>query len=492
MSDWRFHLMTLPDGVWVDRDLQLQDARIIEAISAPADISGRLPLGYRMVNTPAGKRALVEWGAAIVAEQEGRDPIFAIVDDLTTEGDWLNVGAGGFTSYSTGMPWTDKPLSSTKIDPLDVVRKIWASLQAHSSGDLGVNVDAVKSNTFLGKPEGQELTTAKARLVVLKDELDYTEVQAKEDAILVQQHSDAALVAAGLPKGGLLVRSVSAPTGDKRSKRNLWFKGSAAVGITEASKWNGKKWILLTDPQFDVAVQHFFNWEDQKLVLKASKQVLSEAKRRHSDQKSVVSSLSDQEAEPYTLSWWDTHDLGSVISDLAAQTPFDYREHSAWDGDDNLVHRMRIGYPEFGVRREHLRLEIGVNVTAPPPLAESEYASEVIVLGAGEGRTMVRSTSTANPGRLRRVAVVERKEITNSARAQQVARAEVASRTAEWSFESLNLIDHPMCPYGSFEVGDYLYLTGDAGWMDIAQWVRVQEIEIDCVTGALGLKVSSN
>lgn len=492
MSDWRFHLLTLPDGEWVDRDLQLQNARIIEALSAPADISGRLPLGYRMVHAPSGKRALVEWGAAIVAEQEGREPIFAIVDDLTTEGDWLNVGAGGFTSYPTGMPWTDKQLSSTKIDPIEVVRKIWASLQAHPTGDLGVTVDAVKSKTFLGKPEGQQLTAAKVRLAYLKDQLDYTEDQAKEDAILVQQHSDAALVAGGLPKGGLLVRSVSAPTGDKRSKRNLWFKGSAAAGITEASKWNGKKWILLTDSQFNVAVQHFFNWEDQKLVLKASKQILSETKKEHSDQKSVVSGLSEQEAAPYTLSWWDTHDLGSVISDLAAQTPFDYREHTAWDGDDKLVHRLRIGYPEFGVRREHLRLEIGVNVTIPPPLTESDYASEVVVLGAGEGRSMVRSTAASNPGRLRRVVVVERKEISNSARAQAVARTEVSARNAEWTFDSLSLVDHLMCPYGSFEVGDYLYLTGDAGWVNIAQWVRVQEIEIDCVTGALGLKVSSN
>lgn len=480
--------MTLPDGQWVDRDLPLQGARVIESLSSPADISGRLPLGYRMINAPSGKRALVEWGAAIVAEQEGRDPIFAIVDDLSTDGDWLLIGAGGFTSYPTGMPWVDAQLSSTKIDPLDVVRRIWVALQSKASGDLGVQVDAVKSNTYLGKPEGSQLTMAKTRLSVLKDELDYTETQAKEDAILVQQHSDAALLAAGLPKGGLLIRAVSAPAGEKRSKRNLWFKGNAS-GISEASKWDGKKWVLLTNSQFDAAVEKFFQWDDQKLVLKASKDVLAEAKKKHGDQKSIVSGLSDQEAAPYTLSWWDTYDLGQVIGDLAAQTPFDYREHSEWAGDDALVHRLRIGYPEMGVRHEHLRLEIGVNVTAPPPLAESEYASEIIVLGAGEGRTMVRGSSSSNPGRLRRVGVVERKDLSTSARAETVARAEVSARNAEWSFDSLDLVDHPMCPYGSFEVGDYLYLTGDAGWMDIAQWVRVLEIEIDCTTGAVGLKV---
>lgn len=491
MSDWRFHLLTLPGKVWVDRDLPLQEARVITPLSGPAAISGKLPLGYRGIQTPDGQRALVEWGAAIIAEQEGRKPVFGIVDDLGTEGDWLAVGAGGFTSYPAGMPWTGPQFSSTKVDPLDVVRLIWERLQSYESGDLGVVVDPTKSGTYLGKPEGKELTAAKLFLAHMQEQLDYTKQQAEGDAQLVEQYATKSLAAAGLPKGGLLIRQTSAPSGDKRSKRNLWFKGNTD-GLTGGFTWNGKKWVELSTAKFNAASDWFFEWLEQKEVLKDSKEMHSKTKAEFNAAKSKVSDLSDQEADPYQISWWETHDLGSVISDLARETPFEFREETTWDGDDGLSHRLVIGVPEFGVRREELRLEIGVNVTAPPPLTESDYASHVLVLGAGEGRTMLNSLASKERGRLRRTAVVERKDLTKLGRVQAAARHEVAARDAEWSFDSLTLADHPMCPYGSFNVGDYLYLTGDAGWAQLNQWIRVTEIGVDCVTGGLELKVVSS
>ncbi|KLI88552.1 hypothetical protein AA310_12200 [Arthrobacter sp. YC-RL1] len=87
--------------------------------------------------------------------------------------------------------------------------------------------------------------------------------------------------------------------------------------------------------------------------------------------------------------------------------------------------------------------------------------------------------------------MVERKDLTRKDRVDATARTEVNARDAEWSFESLSLVDHPMCPYGSFDVGDYLYLTGDAGWTQLDQLVRVTEIAVDCVTGNMDLKVVS-
>lgn len=491
MSNWRFHLMTLPDRVWVDRDLPLQDAKVITPLSGPASISGQLPLGYRGIETPDRKRALVEWGSAIVAEQEGRDPVFGIVDELSTDGDWLNVGAGGFTSYPQGMPWTGPQLSSTKIDPLDVVRAIWERLQSYEGGNLGVVVGDGRSLKYLGKAEGKELTAAKRFQAYMQEQLDYTKEQAEGDAQLVEQYATKALAAAGLPKGGLLIRQHSAPSGDKRSKRNLWFKGNAD-GLLGGYTWNGKKWVELSTAKFNAASDWFFEWLDQKEILKDSKAMYSKTKTEFNDAKSKVSDLSDQKAEPYQLNWWETHDLGSVISDLARETPFEFREETKWVGDDALSHRIVLGVPEFGVRREDLRLEIGVNVTAPPPLVESDYASHVLVLGAGEGRSMLNTLASKDRGRLRRTVVVERKDLTRKDRVNATARTEVDARDAEWSFESLSLVDHPMCPYGSFDVGDYLYLTGDAGWTQLDQLVRVTEIAVDCVTGNMDLKVVSS
>lgn len=489
MSDWRFHLITLPDLQWVDRDLQLQEPNLVETLNGPLAISGKLPLGYRMINTPDGKRALVEWGSAIVAEQEGRDPLFGIVDELTTDGDWLNVSAGGFSSYPEGMPWVDGEYSSTGVDPLDVVRLIWAKLQDKPSGDLGVVVDDVHTTTLLGKPEGSRLTTAKARMKSVGEELAYAKEQSDADAKLLQQYADATLAAVGLSPGGLIIRQTSAPSGDKRSKRNIWLKGDA-VGITEVYIWNGKAWVEVTTTQFNNATDRYFEWTDQKIVLTASKNRYTETKKLYDDAKSAVSDLSEEEAEPYVINWWSNHNLGEIISGLATDTPFDYREETVWTGDDTMSHRLRIGYPNLGVKREQLRLEIGVNVTAPPPLVESEYASEVYVLGAGEGRTMVRASASGNPGRLRRAVISSEKSVATKTLAERSARQIVTSMNPEWTFEELGLVDHPMCPYGSFDVGDWLYLTGDAGWVNLEQWVRVVEIATDCKTGQISLRVS--
>lgn len=489
MADWRFHLITLPDMQWVDRDLQLQEPNLVESINAPLAITGKLPLGYRMINTPNGKRALVEWGSAIVAEQEGRDPLFGIVDELTTDGDWLIVSAGGFSGYPEGMPWVDGEFSSTGVDPLDVVRLIWSKLQSKPNGDLGVVVDNVKTTTLLGKPEGSRLTLAKARMKSASTEMGYAKEQSEVDAALLQQMADATLAAVGLSPGGLIIRQVSAPSGDKRSKRNVWLKGDAD-GITEVYTWNGKAWVEVSTSRFNNATDRYFEWVDQKIVLAASKNRYTESKKLYDDAKSAVSDLSEEEAEPYVINWWSNHNLGEIISGLATDTPFDYREETVWTGDDTMSHRLRIGYPNLGVKRENLRLEIGVNVTAPPPLAESEYASEVYVLGAGEGRTMVRASASGNSGRLRRAVVSSEKSVPSKALAQRSARQILSSMDSEWSFEELSLVDHDMCPYGSFDVGDWLYLTGDAGWVNLEQWVRVLEIATDCKTGQISLRVS--
>lgn len=350
MADWRFQLLTLPGRVWVDRDLPLQGAQVITALSGAASISGRLPLGYRGVETPDGKRALVEWGAGIVAEQEGRDPVFGIVDELSTDGDWLTVNAGGFTSYPTGMPWTGDQFSSVSVDPLDVVRLIWDRLQSYDGGNLGVVVDATKSEVRLGKPEDAKLTEAKQALDKAKTRLGDAQYYAEEDAQVIQYTTDQTLKAAGLSSGGLVIRSTGEPKGDKRSKRNLWLKGNAD-GLTAGYTWNGKRWVELSAAKFNAASNHYLSIDAQKAALAKSKEVLKQRKTEHSDAKSKVSDLRDGEAEPYTLSWWENHDLGSVITDLAKETPFEYREHTAWDGEDALKHRLVLGCPEFGARR---------------------------------------------------------------------------------------------------------------------------------------------
>jgi hypothetical protein len=478
---WRFHLQSLPDRTWIDRDVPLQGGQVIQAVNGPGAISGYLSLNYPNLS------AIKEWGALLVAEQDGANPVAAIIDTATSEPSTgrLKVEAGGFSMYPTGMPWTDADYAGIQVDPCDLFRMVWASLQAKPNGDLGVVVDPDTSTVRLGIPEDPKLTAAKAGLAAA--------VTAEASAKSAYNASAAAknatrvnlLAAAGLGGTGLVIWQDSAPSGSRRSTKNLWIDKNDA---NKAYVWTGKKWALQTvstQATINTLLANYNNatTAPAQTAWTAKKAELAAAKKKKSD-------INGGDAQPFTLTWWENHDLGSVLADLAKNTPFDYRESSAWNGED-ITHRLELGVPALGVRRPDLRFEVGVNATVAPPLLERDYASEVMVLGSGTGRAMVRATATGNPGRLRRAVVVQRKDIGKTDKAATAARAEVDARSAAWVFNTLDVSDHPNAPYGSYRPGDVVYVTGDTGWRVLDDWVRVTEIISDCVTGAINLKVEA-
>lgn len=188
------------------------------------------------------------------------------------------------------------------------------------------------------------------------------------------------------------------------------------------------------------------------------------------------------ESGPYKLEWWQTHDLLSNFDGLSTyQNAFEYRELVEWDGDDVRKHiRMER---KIGSRKHDLRFAIGENIQVVPSVEFSgeEYANGIIVLGAGEGRTMVQGRQTRmNHGRLRRVAVVQDKSIRSIALAVQAARRELGLRQGEFALTDLVVRDHPHAPIGSWDVGDEILLEGDLGWVDNLEgvWVRVVGLTI--------------
>ncbi|OMH30660.1 hypothetical protein [Tersicoccus sp. Bi-70] len=356
-APWRFHLQEMPSGRWLDRDLPLMGGTVTTAVNAPASISGALSLGYPALTS------VREWGCAVIAEQEGRPPVFGIVDHVSLDGGQVRVEAGGFTMYPTGIPWLAADYAGIGVDPLDVVRMVWDEVQSYPGGDLGVTVDSLRSPVRVGTPE-----------------------------------------------------------------RNVNFTTSAGEDVS-----------------FD--------------------------------------------AGPFRLAWWQTDDVGKTITDLAASTPFGYAERSAWDGED-IVHRLELGYPGIGARRDGLLFEIGVNVTVVPAVSASEYASEVLLYGSGEGRTKIRSDRlTASTGRLRRVHVATEKAFTSRKAATDAARPILAQVSGAATIDSLTVVDHPMAPAGSFGPGDQIRVQGDPGWGDLDLWMRITELTVNCDAGSIELKV---
>jgi hypothetical protein len=185
-------------------------------------------------------------------------------------------------------------------------------------------------------------------------------------------------------------------------------------------------------------------------------------------------------AEPLSLDWWSTHDLGKVIDDLAEQAPFDYLEHTAWRGEQ-LAHRIRLGYPGIGQRRTGPtapRFALGENVTVTPETSadDDDYASDVLSLGAGEGRSMKRGPVVRRAGRgLRRVTVLIDKTANTEQQLGSLARQRLGLLDGQPRLHTLTVRDHPHARIGTFDVGDEIFVSGESGWTKLDRWVRIVE-----------------
>lgn len=188
------------------------------------------------------------------------------------------------------------------------------------------------------------------------------------------------------------------------------------------------------------------------------------------------------EAGPFKLAWFVDQDLGAKIDTLAKDTPFDYYEEHTWDDrQTSILHRLRLFYPRTGNRRTDLRFVIGENVSVIPDVVfdGDGYASDVMLLGAGEGRDMVRGEAGRPTDRLRRVAVVADKGLRTKVAADEAARRELEFRLGLGEISEVVVRNHVHAPLGSLNIGDEIRLEGDAGWLQVDRWLRVVAESVD-------------
>lgn len=185
------------------------------------------------------------------------------------------------------------------------------------------------------------------------------------------------------------------------------------------------------------------------------------------------------EEGPYKLRWWQDFDLQSNFDGLAQDTPFDYHERHVWDGDE-VKHYLDFGVPRIGARRHDLRFVYGENVFDTPNLDEDGYlyASESLVLGAGEGSSMRNATARRDTDGLRRVAVHSDTSLRSQSRVNSVARQVLAARKNITELSDIIVRNHPHAPIGAISIGDEIYLEGEVGWTRMEGWVRVLAINI--------------
>lgn len=180
-------------------------------------------------------------------------------------------------------------------------------------------------------------------------------------------------------------------------------------------------------------------------------------------------------AQPFVLAQYETADLGATMTTLLGEGALEYIERHRWDGS-TIQHALVLASPRVGRRRADVRLVIGENVQVVPSVADSEYASEVLILGAGEGSKKIMARAiNAKPGRLRRVFVGNYSTVTRAAQADTLAAQllRLLAGTAD-DLEQIVVVDSPAAPVASLTPGDEVLLSGPAGFAgNVSVWLRI-------------------
>lgn len=471
-------------GDFIDLNLPLTDVELEEVLSGHNGLTAKVSPEVMRLKGPDGRPVLEEWGCAIWAEDpDGEIRGGGILNHSTFEGPSWSLECIDLSGALIDLPYTESRFW-INVDPIDIFREIWRYAQAQPGGNLGVSIDDTRSPKLLGGD------------LVQRVDFD-TEYDPSAD-----------------PTSGDPVPVPVAP--NRYATNKLWRE--AGVKAMKAVGWNPdvvdevlRKW-LNKDALIEAGNWPKGGMTDRETLIKnktLDKVGLPPSPPSGTVRAAIPSTVGEPgtaeapattpgEAQPtyeydaYKLAWYKDHNLDDTIAQLAAETPFDWLMTHSWNGED-LRHHIRVGYPRLGRRRTDLRFVIGENISTLPSVERdgTEYANEVLVLGAGEGSAQVVGRAfRRDDNKVRKVAVVSVPWIQHDFTANEYARLELQKRTQVDDITEIVLRDHQHAPMGSVDLGDEILIEGETGWTDLEVWCRVIGRRISPTSGdAMALTV---
>lgn len=189
----------------------------------------------------------------------------------------------------------------------------------------------------------------------------------------------------------------------------------------------------------------------------------------------------------------DFTDSMDQITSLSRDIPFDMVEESTWNADrTELTNKIHLSYPFGGVRQENLAFRYGENVKTCEPAEEMdiEPVSDIIIRSWIPGKVYSSTLQNIDPTRFRKTAMEESVHIDSTERAAAWARRKLSRRDIPKSFSKITINpNHPHAPYGSFDVGDTIYVEApDYPWLGtIQEWHRITSISYSETQGLMEL-----
>lgn len=196
-------------------------------------------------------------------------------------------------------------------------------------------------------------------------------------------------------------------------------------------------------------------------ILKASEEAAKKPYDAAAEKARLAEEKERADGGAYRVLAADTPDCWRALQDLCDVSGMGFATRTVrTSGRPQL--ELQIVYPGGGAYRSGLVFQQGVNIVSElHPATTGEYASEVIVKGAGEGDKAIQQQVSKADWRMRRNVVIDDKRITTVAKAGAVGRDELESRTSDLQIDEITVVDHALAPFWSWQVGDVILVQGE-------------------------------
>lgn len=458
MTSWRYLVQRPLSKQWLHTDLPLSRDALRWDLSAAGALRGSLAPEVGGMLAEDDRPLLDEWGTFIYAEADGIIRWGGLVISSKFIGSSWYVEAAGFTTYPFGIPYTAPEYLRGPIDPAQIIRDIWAHVQSHPDGDLGVSV--------IGSTTARRGTTSTAALRAAQATWEAAKTVYDAENAKLKTLRDAESAARKVYSTRVADRTAKSKALAAAKKT-----GNAGQIATAQSAYNAA--VAAATAQKTVVDQANARTEAQATIVEGKKAVLDKA----ADARDKARDQEQEDGGAYLLQWWETPDCGLEIDTLAQETPLDFIESHQWNEDrTDITHTVNVHYPRAGRKRTDLSFTLGENVTAigDPQRDGDRFANEIIGLGAGEGAGSLRRTTAVRDGRLRRPHVYLAKTVAKKDRLDALIRDERIRRQQPLTIPTITVKDHPHAPIASWQLGDDILVQATLPWLgDVSIWHRV-------------------
>lgn len=439
---------------WLDLELPLDTDGPEWALSTYGVMYATVAPELGLQKAEDGRSVLEEWGTLIHAETgEGassRRWTGIVVRSELQGKEWV-LTIYEFPGYLTGTP-IETLIRGVNADPANLMRQVWQDIQAMPNAWLGVSVQG-STSVRIGTSSDDLLATARATMDGRKQTLDSLN-KTKNSATSDLQDMTATL-------SDEVAQARAQVTAGQQAVNTLIAAGAPSSQVESA-----RLAVVSRQATLQAALTAYNNETNaKKNALRNAKTNRDAAQKAYDQAREAYDRAKDRAQEDggaYELRPEDVPDALTSLTDLSERTGIEWTTETrhSYDVPDLRVH---VHYPFAGSRRVDLVFEQGVNIISELHLVRDgeDYANAAVGVGAGEGSKAIRNSIASTSPRMRRVAVVEDRSLKKSADLTAAMRKDLRKRSGEPYVHEIEVIDHPLAPMFSWNVGDHILIQGD-------------------------------